>query len=83
MLKKIVAACSIALFASGAGAQEASTPFPEVEGGKLKRISIKKLSPSVKKLVHNDLEQDAFAKVRVFGSIPDDAVIYKKITTQM
>lgn len=78
MMKNIVAACSMALLASVAHAQEAVSPFAEVEGGKLKRISIHKLTPKVKQLVQEDLNQDAFAPVRVMGSIPDDAVIYKK-----
>lgn len=79
MMKNIVAACSMALLASVAHAQEAVSPFADVEGGKLKRISIHKLTPKVKQLVQEDLNQDAFAPVRVMGSIPDDAIIYKEL----
>lgn len=78
MLKEIIVASTLVLFVSGAEAQDATAPFPGVEGGKLKRTSINKLSPAAKKLVQDDLEKDAFAKVRILGDIPDDAVIYKK-----
>jgi hypothetical protein len=78
MLKKNFAVLGLALCACSAFANDAVAPYEIVEGGKLKRISIHTLTPKVKQLVQEDLNQDAFAKVRVYGSIPDDAVIYRK-----
>lgn len=58
--------------------QQALSPVPQIEPGKIKHISIDKLSPSVKKMVQRDLQTDALAKQNRFGDIPDDAINYKK-----
>lgn len=54
------------------------SPVPGIQVGKVKRISIENLPVAVKRVVQLDIEKDAFAKVRQYGEIPDDAIIYKK-----
>lgn len=58
--------------------QQALSPVPQIEPGKIKHISIDQLSPSVKEVVQRDLQTDALAKQNRFGDIPDDAINYKK-----
>jgi len=85
MLKSIISVCTIACVVtanamanSNNEAQQATSPVPAVEVGKVKLISIKELSPTVANLVQKDMQTNALGKARSYGEISDDAVFYKK-----
>lgn len=57
---------------------EEVAPIQGMETGVVKKISIEKLPPAVKKIAQDDLEKNSIGKNRQLGNIPDDAIFYKK-----